>query len=436
MGLLDTDLDGTTRTGTAGAVEATEGGSPPPAGTKSSARVTSLMLPAFVGGIRSWTALTTELTAQNSNDVDQSGSRGDWISHAMGVQDPLVYRTYILFDLSTISPSAVINGIELDLYCSYVTPANTDTGTIGPYNGNGQANPVTDSGSLAYSRCEVSADYYITASTQFQSTGQKTFVLGAQAVADLLAAKAVGNTFAIAIRQDVETTGSNHWSAIEGYTTATPPVLRLLSTSSAQPTITNAGDEDFYPGETGIVITGTNFGASQGTGHVELNTASDGSGIFQNQTVTSWSDTSITITISRGSLSYGALYLIVTNGSGQDSDGYAVTLSPVTSVGSPGDYGVFGAYGILDANVKDEVISNISTASLNGDHRIGVGDIRLPIKLSYSVIQFVYINFHSIGNGWAFRVVDYDVSIGPRIQIFDADGNLSDVTLSAQIRGL
>jgi hypothetical protein len=90
--------------------------------------------------------------------------------------------------------------------------------------------------------------------------------------------------------------------------------------------ITDAGDELFYDGETVVVITGIDFGASQGSGSVELNTQADGGGSSQVQTVTSWSDTSITITIDQGALPDGTLYLIVTDDSSNSSNGWAVTV--------------------------------------------------------------------------------------------------------------
>lgn len=70
-----------------------------------------------------------------------------------------------------------------------------------------------------------------------------------------------------------------------------------------------------------LIITGTAFGASQGTGGVTLG------GIAQ--TVTSWADTSITITVARGTNKYGTpLSVIVTNNAGVASN----TFSGVTGI--------------------------------------------------------------------------------------------------------
>lgn len=97
--------------------------------------------------------------------------------------------------------------------------------------------------------------------------------------------------------------------------------------AAAAPTITNADDEAFANGETGIVITGTGFGASQGAGKVYLsptNNVADGARV--EQTVTAWSDTSITITCVKGGLSTDTnLYLfVVNNAAASNASGYVV----------------------------------------------------------------------------------------------------------------
>jgi hypothetical protein len=87
----------------------------------------------------------------------------------------------------------------------------------------------------------------------------------------------------------------------------TPPVITSLSSS----TVNNGG---------AITITGTNFGATQGAGSVSLGGVS--------QAITSWADTSITFTSSRGTLGYGATTVSVTNNAGSSSNSAALTLNP------------------------------------------------------------------------------------------------------------
>lgn len=69
-------------------------------------------------------------------------------------------------------------------------------------------------------------------------------------------------------------------------------------------TITSVTPSSFDSGIAGIVIAGAGFGASQGSSTVDIG--------GQAQTVTAWSDTSITITSARGSNSMGAGQLKVT----------------------------------------------------------------------------------------------------------------------------
>jgi hypothetical protein len=105
---------------------------------------------------------------------------------------------------------------------------------------------------------------------------------------------------------------STYWAGEKALTGAstTAGVTPSISTSSALvavavkrystpavPTITDAGTEVFADAQTGIVITGTNFGASQGVGAVKIsptNNVADGAAVTQ--TIENWSDTSITIT--------------------------------------------------------------------------------------------------------------------------------------------
>lgn len=102
-----------------------------------------------------------------------------------------------------------------------------------------------------------------------------------------------------------------------------------LGGGAAVPNVTSAGDDSFYAGETGVVLTGTGFGATQGGGSVILSPTNDPDDVNAvAQTVTSWGDTSITITVVRGTLSLDTnLYLFVTNdGAAVNASGYVVQI--------------------------------------------------------------------------------------------------------------
>jgi len=100
--------------------------------------------------------------------------------------------------------------------------------------------------------------------------------------------------------------------------------------SAGDVTITDAGDENYVNGETGITITGTNFEASQGTGAVYISPTDDIDDASKvTQTVTAWGDTSITFTAVRGSLATSTTYyLFVKNNTGNSNTaGHAVQFS-------------------------------------------------------------------------------------------------------------
>jgi hypothetical protein len=108
--------------------------------------------------------------------------------------------------------------------------------------------------------------------------------------------------------------------------------------SGSAPTITDAGDESFRVGETGIAITGTNFGAAQNGGFVKVcptDDIDDVNGV--NLTVTAWGDTSITVDIP-GNLAGTVprntnVYLFVQNdGALSNASGYIIQVTPPPAV--------------------------------------------------------------------------------------------------------
>ncbi|MCU7917074.1 MAG: hypothetical protein KZQ95_01795 [Candidatus Thiodiazotropha sp. (ex Epidulcina cf. delphinae)] len=109
---------------------------------------------------------------------------------------------------------------------------------------------------------------------------------------------------------------------------ATGFTVTLSAAPGPEPTITDVDtDETVALGQTGVVITGTNFEAVQGTGGVRLNTQSDGLGVDLLCTETAWSDTSITVTVPVG-LPPGSAYVFVQNDTGdENATGFAITLT-------------------------------------------------------------------------------------------------------------
>lgn len=91
------------------------------------------------------------------------------------------------------------------------------------------------------------------------------------------------------------------------------------------PDLNQVATSPFDHAQAGVVLTGSQFGATQGAGTVELGD----SPIYatankQAQTVTAWSATSITITANLGTLGPGARWLFVTTNGGLTSEGRPV----------------------------------------------------------------------------------------------------------------
>lgn len=108
------------------------------------------------------------------------------------------------------------------------------------------------------------------------------------------------------------------------------------------PTISDCSPSSFKDADSGIVLTGTNFGASQGAGTVKLSPTDNvnDAGVVS-QTVTSWGDTSIAFTVDATGLSPGTVYVFVTNSDGNsNASGFTTTLEliPVVSSATPSSF--------------------------------------------------------------------------------------------------
>ena len=102
----------------------------------------------------------------------------------------------------------------------------------------------------------------------------------------------------------------------------------MIFIQSAGLAVDSISDTTLENGQTGVIITGSGFGATQGTGFVKIsNTDTIDSGSLITQTVTSWADTSITITTVRSTLNHtDTLYLFVEEDGG-DSNAAGETCS-------------------------------------------------------------------------------------------------------------
>lgn len=116
----------------------------------------------------------------------------------------------------------------------------------------------------------------------------------------------------------VQTSYTAQWAHrnISGHE-ASAVVVVLKTAAAPLPTIAGTSNATPAHGLT-LTITGTNFGATQGSGSVTIG------GIAQ--TVTSWSSTSIDVTVDRGTNKYGVgINVVVTDGSAVASSPFALT---------------------------------------------------------------------------------------------------------------
>lgn len=111
--------------------------------------------------------------------------------------------------------------------------------------------------------------------------------------------------------------------------------------------ITGIDDVTITHGQTGVTITGTGFGASQGGGRVVVSPTDDIDDVGAvNQTVTSWSDTSIDFTAVLSSFAFGTLYVFVENDDEEsNADG-----EPVSRIVASATLDFTGANAFFDEN--------------------------------------------------------------------------------------
>jgi hypothetical protein len=119
--------------------------------------------------------------------------------------------------------------------------------------------------------------------------------------------------------------------------------------------------------------------------------------------------------------------------------GYATPLTSITAryirvrISVAGSFPLIREFLVwLEANTKTEDINDLNTLTAPG--RIGVGDLRLPIRNAYSVIAQVNLALQNIGAGWSWEIIDKSPT-GPRVKIYNASNALADCTIDAYIKG-
>jgi hypothetical protein len=80
---------------------------------------------------------------------------------------------------------------------------------------------------------------------------------------------------------------------------------------------------------------------------------------------------------------------------------------------------VRGWYWQVNAPVKKEYLNDVVISGLTGAYRIGVGDVRVPLAGTYTVIKRLdAMPRHAAGGQWSVVQVDASLSPAPRLQFY------------------
>lgn len=91
---------------------------------------------------------------------------------------------------------------------------------------------------------------------------------------------------------------------------------------------------------------------------------------------------------------------------------------------------------MLRAEMITQVVNDLDTATLTGDRRLGVGDVRVPIGSSQlGAITSVQVSFNGLGAGFSYVVVDKATLPGPRIRIFNDLDLPADAVIDVRVTG-
>lgn len=238
---------------------------------------------------------------------------GAWVKAATG-SEPSTYTFSYATDAGTINNALGVlmrvTGADSTNFLDTSYQVNNQTSTSNPTAPS--LDTVTDDALVL--RIATSVDgRFLTA----QDSGYPTGTTGI--LARVASASSSSPTLAVAYSVQ-STAGSVGTAAFTGLQTtahihrSVTLAIRELQVANT-PIVSDFGDEYHFHGETSVVITGTNFNASQGDGLVRVcptdNYADAGA---VSQTVTAWGATSITVTVNLSSFEFDTdIYLFVKN---------------------------------------------------------------------------------------------------------------------------
>jgi hypothetical protein len=175
--------------------------------------------------------------ADYNADYDSSQKFENADPFQVGVISGFTVRCCARFDITSLPASGTVTQVDCTFYAQGIGDGSgAQTFDLGPYNGDGQADPDPDSASTSFSRSDVSSDKYVSA-TVIDSTGSKSYTdLGSQANSDMEAARDAGTIFTLAWKNVAEA----QWDYVDwdAYNQANAPTLTVTyTTGGATPTM-------------------------------------------------------------------------------------------------------------------------------------------------------------------------------------------------------
>lgn len=117
--------------------------------------------------------------------------------------DGSIVRVVVKFDLEELPAGSTVTGLVFENTVFLAFPDGRDV-FIGPYDGDGQSDPETDSDAVLYAGCDVSGSAYVETSEYVNNFTNEAVDIGvSQAFTDVAAA--AEGIFSLALRFDVET---------------------------------------------------------------------------------------------------------------------------------------------------------------------------------------------------------------------------------------
>lgn len=154
------------------------------------------------------------------------------------------YRNIIKFPMTAVAATATPFQAQLVLnVVDFNDPASQVSVSIGPYDSNGQSDPVADSASQVWTRSDFGGGAYSSFPTEFRSLGLKSLTLGGSALSHITACIAAQIPFTLVVKLDDEAPTSfgqanSGWDSFENATNK--PALRLLLATGASTTASAA----------------------------------------------------------------------------------------------------------------------------------------------------------------------------------------------------